>query len=230
LRQPRTLAGEAAQQLVELAFAHVTRDAGKRLGKACVRLRARPAEHRLARIAHQLGGAALIEHLEMRGDVGFERKALQQRLTERMNGLDLHAAGRIEHARKEPARLAAAILARPSTGQRAQIVAKPLVIERYPLRKAAGDPVRHLGGGRLGEGEAEDAFRRRAVEHQAQYAIGQNLGLACAGAGGNPDGLLRVRRLKLDVAGLPDDVGHGRRHSPPSVSLTDHSLTRARCA
>ena len=61
---------------------------------------------------------------------------------------------------------------------------------RQPLLDAAG----HLGGGRLGEGEADDAFRVGAAEQQPEHPIGQHAGLAGAGIGGDPDRAARGPR------------------------------------
>ena len=46
----------------------------------------------------------LVEHLEARRHAGLERKALEQRLAEGMDGEDVDAARRVEHAREQAAR------------------------------------------------------------------------------------------------------------------------------
>ena len=57
--------------------------------------------------------------------------------------------------------------------------------------------LRHVGGGRLGEGEAEDLFRRDAVEQKIDHALRQHVGLAGAGIGGHP------RRNRPDLRPRP---------------------------
>ncbi len=58
-----------------------------------------------------------------------------------------------------------------------------VVVERDPVAERGEHPLRHVGGGGLGEGDAEDLFRRHAVEQQADHALHQHMGLARAGIG-----------------------------------------------
>ena len=57
--------------------------------------------------------------------------------------------------------------------------------------------LRHLGGGGLGEGQAEDARRIGAGEQQADDAARQDEGLARAGIGRDPGRARRVGCLRL---------------------------------
>ena len=59
---------------------------------------------------------------------------------------------------------------------------------RHPAGEALKTRLRHLGGGGLGVGEAEDALGRRAGEQQAQHAHGEHVRLAGAGVGRDPGG------------------------------------------
>ncbi len=62
------------------------------------------------RFRQQFAGGALVEHGEAGRDSRLERKAGQQRLAEAVDGLDLQAAGRVEHAgEKAPRRLLLAV-------------------------------------------------------------------------------------------------------------------------
>ena len=104
-----------------------------------------------------------------------------------------------------------------------------LVIKRHPVAERGEYPFRHVGGRRLGEGYAEDLFRRHAVEQQPDYALHQHMGLARAGIGRDEGGRCRIGRARLRGA---DGVGYraGRAYhcsmaNPPAA---DHSLMRAR--
>ena len=82
-------------------------------------------------------------------------------------------------------------------GQHLERSGERVVVGHSPAREIARDPERHLGGGRAGEGEAEDALGRRAPQQQPQHAVRQHLGLARAGRGTDPDRGRRVRRPVL---------------------------------
>jgi len=190
----------------------------------------RAIDDRFAGLDQQLGGAALIQDVEVRGDAGLERKALQQRLAEGVDGLDLHAAGRVEHAGKEPARRAPAILARRRVRQREQALVKLAVRHRRPPLQLRGDAVGHFRGRGLGEGQAEDARRRRSAQQQAEDAVRQHGRLAGAGGGIDPHRRLRIGGAALGRAGLLDDGGDRPAHSASPGPPADHSFTRARWA
>ena len=61
-------------------------------------------------------------------------------------------------------------------------------------RQRVEHALRHLGGGRLGVGERQDALGRRAGQQQAQHAHGQHVRLAGAGVGADPGRGARDRR------------------------------------
>ncbi len=71
------------------------------LGRAC--------ERRVEGGAPHQGLLALVEHGEMRRDLRFERKALQQPLAEAVDGVDLEAAFGFERAREQAPRKAQAL-------------------------------------------------------------------------------------------------------------------------
>ena len=62
--------------------------------------------------------------------------------------------------------------------KRLQFPRQRRVVQRDPPAEGLLETDRHLRGCGLGEGEALDALGRRAGQHQAQQAIGQQLGLA----------------------------------------------------
>ncbi len=66
----------------------------ERLGEGIVVAGA--AEHPVAGDLAEFGGAALVDHGEMRCQAGFEREAAQQRFAERMDGADAQAFGRLD--------------------------------------------------------------------------------------------------------------------------------------
>ena len=82
--------------------------------------------------------------------------------------------------------------------------------------------VRHVGGGGLRVGEAEDLLGRGAAQQQPDHALRQHMRLARARIGGDPGGRRRVGRGALNV----EDVGgntHSRTSSssPPARPLVD---------
>ena len=75
--------------------------------------RRRPARDRAPPPAHRSNSSAALRSSSTSKcgrDAGLEREALQQRLAEGVDGLDLHAAGRIQHAGEEAPRRAPAHL------------------------------------------------------------------------------------------------------------------------
>ena len=98
------------------------------------------------------------------------------------------------------------------------------------LRQRAEHAVRHVGGGRLGEGDAEDFRRIDAAQQQPDDALRQHMGLAGAGIGGDPGRHVGIGGLDLTRLTSGRDDARGA-HSPPPSSpppVSDHSLTRAR--
>ena len=132
------------------------------------------------------------------GHPGLERKAAQQRLAEGVDRRDLDAARRVEHPREE---LPGVAMYRPRAGcgrsaLTSSCASAPVGIVVQLARRCV-EPVGHLGRGGAGEGQAENARRVGAVEHQRQQPVGQHLGLAGARRGRDPDRGGRVERLAL---------------------------------
>jgi hypothetical protein len=102
-----------------------------------------------------------------------------------------------------------------------------LVRHHRPLAQPAEQPALHLGGGRLGVGDAEHLFRIDPGQQQARHPVDQRLGLAGPGVGGDEgrDCWIGRRALRIAVFGEGED---GQGHSPSSSPLVDHSDTRAR--
>ncbi len=74
------------EQLGEAECAGLTRDEIER--RLANRRSAKLRDGLVARLDHQRSGLALVDHLEMRGDVGLEREQLQQPLAEGVQGLN----------------------------------------------------------------------------------------------------------------------------------------------
>ncbi len=169
----------------------------------------------------------------MGGDIGLERKQLKQPLAEGVKGLDLEAARRLDRAGEQL----------PGEGERRRpgpagpgfddSLSQRLVVEARPPGELLEDAARHIGGGGLGEGKAEDLRRLRPGEQQPQHALRQNVRLAAAGVGGNPG---RGGRIGGERLMPPQQIGDfeppPHQASPAGVSpappASDHSLTRAR--
>ena len=123
------------------------------------------------------------------------------------------------------ARLPVSIRWTPMSASAASSAASSSAIQ---LRKPVEHARRHVGGGRLGEGDAQDARRidpaGRAVEHQPDDALREHMGLARAGIGGDEHRARRVGGIRLPAPHRLGDLAdaHGSTTSRPPES--DHSL------
>ncbi len=197
-----------------------------------VRRRGGFKQHRHPGAFQHLALCALLQHGEMRRHVAFERELLQDAGTERMNGLHLEPAGRLERRRKQaPGALAFGGVDIRNADLPHSLI-KRIIVERDPTFQLIVNARRHVGGRRLGECDAEDFRRidacRGAVQHEPDDALRQHMGLARAGIGRNEHGRRRVGGFGLPVAHrIRNDAGgaHSSSSSPPNC---DHSLTRAR--
>ncbi len=141
-------------------------------------------QHVLARLGQRVVGVAVVDQLEMRGDRGLQREAAQQRLAEGVDGADPHAAGQVQHLGEQgPGGMAGGFGGLDV--QPGQFGGQPVGRHGDPAAERALQAQRHLRGGGLGEGQALDAFRGGAGQHQAQQPVGQQLGLARPGRGGD---------------------------------------------
>ena len=73
--------------------------------------------------------------------------------------------------------------------------------------------VRHVGGGGLGEGDAEDFRRIDAAQQQVDHALRQHIGLAGAGIGGDEGRDVRDRRPRPARGARRAGMVRGRGHS-----------------
>ena len=216
--EPRQLADESLRRQQGGRGLERRRDIGRRR-----------REHGLARLVQREAGIGVLEQAEMRGERGLEREAAEQGLAEGVDGADPHAARQVEHAGEQGARIASLVSGVGSTWSSREPGVEIRVVERHPFAEPALQPHRHLRGGGLGEGEALDALGRRAGEHEAEQAIGQELRLPRPRGGGDEGGDLGVggaallgfgARARAAQRGAGDVV-----HAPsPAAS---HSATRA---
>ncbi len=178
---------------------------------------------------HHLGLVTVVENRKTRRHVGLERKLLQQPRAERVNGLHLQAARRFQRACKQFARGLAQACGRMRDADVPDRGIEACIVQRDPVAERREHPLRHVGGGGLGEGDAEDFLRRHAGKQQADHALHQHMGLAGAGIGRHEGRSCGVRRALLRVAHRAGNWTRRLHHSSsPRPPAADHSLMRAR--
>ena len=217
------------EKIVERKGAGLARDQVERAH--ALRRGAERRQRRIARLGEQPLRFAFVDDLEMRRDVGLERKEPQQSLGEGVQRLDLESARRLDGAREQlpgkgeilrPRRRRAAVDDRFRQG---------VVVEARPLGELAENALRHIGGRRLGVSEAQDLRRRRAIDEEPQDPLRQDVSLAAAGVGRHPSRGSRVRGPGLPLPQRLRDrqaPAHGESPDSASPSAVAHSLTRAR--
>ena len=176
----------------------------------------------------------LVENAEAGGDIGLERKMMQQSRTEGVNGLHLQSARRLQCHGEQPPRERAPRRVRLDARNLLNGCVELDIVERGPAAQLVKDAVRHVCGGGLGKRDAEDLCRVDAVEQQTDHAQRENMGLAGSGIGRHPRRGRGIRCLDLQapqVAG--NDAANSLRRAHHSLSAssgpaTDHSFTRAR--
>ena len=75
------------------------------------------------------------------------------------------------------------------------------IVERGPCGERVEHALGHIGGGGLGEGDAEDFLRLDALEQEIDHALRQHMGLARAGIGGDPRRYFRIGHRALQLRG-----------------------------
>ena len=197
--QPSTGAADLAHQVGQPALARQNRQGIEVGGQHLVAALHDMGEHPLARAVQQFVAPAVLDQREMRCNPGLQREAAEQGLAETVDRGDLQATGSIQHQGEEVTRAGMLLRRGGPAHQRGEIGLQGIVVECQPDRQLLAHADRHFGRGRLGEGQAQDAFGRRTAEQQAQYPVGQHLGLSGAGRGRDPDCPLRVRHALLAV-------------------------------
>ena len=152
---PRPRVDQIADQLAEHGFrgAIVDHRQGRRQWRVGGGGGARAGKYLGAGRRRQLGRAERVKHLKLRRDPGLQRKAPQHRLAEPVDGLDFHPAGHVQDPREQTARTQQFVLVGlPAKQLRQSVVQRRLVGDR-PFGQTSGDPHRHFGRRRLGEGQ-----------------------------------------------------------------------------
>ena len=190
----------------------------------------RIGHHIGCRLRQHLVGLALVEHGEARRHVGLERHEVQQPLAEGVDGVDLQSARRLHRAGEERARELHLGTRRLRAFEFRQFLDEAVLVERHPAPQALEHADRHVGGGGLGEGEAQDPAGQGAREQQAHDAVGEHLGFSRARIGRHPGRGARVGGAALRILGVvrDDEIRAHSDPSPPPALASDHSFTRAR--
>ncbi len=223
-----TLLDELAERILVGHVASMRQDDRQRLSERTLGMVRRPSQDPAARLDHQGCRIALREHVEMAGDIGFEGKLMEEAFAERVDRLDLEAAGSLEGPCKQAPRRGEAIAGRARLAEVGKFLAQGGIGQLRPLTKRRKHALGHLSGCRLGEGQAEDTAWIGAGEQEAHDPPRQHEGLAGAGIGRHPGGGARVRCIGDGFPGrLVDRQGRFAGHEPFPAS-TSHSRTRAR--
>ena len=173
------------------------------------------------RRAQQIRSTARIENLEMGRHPGLQREALEERLTEAVDGHDRQARGQIEHVGEQRARaLPLARTRRPAEQGLQLLLQLALRRGREPAQVLLHAP-HHLGRRGLREGQAQQLARVAARKKQAEHPVREHPGLPGAGRCGDPDRAGRVGGAPLGRRGRLPAKGARRAH-------TVHSPRRAR--
>ena len=163
----------------------------------------------------QLHGGGLVQHGETRRHIGLEGELVQQPGAEGVDGLHLQAARRLQRRGEQPPRARAEFGVGLLLGAQPDAGVERGVIERGPFRQRREHAVRHIGGGRLSEGDAEDLGRVAAAQQQVDHALGQHMRLARAGIGRDEGGMVGAGGLDLYAAHRVGD-GAGGAHGAAS--------------
>jgi hypothetical protein len=176
----------------------------------------------------------LVEHLEVDRNIRLEWKLMQQPCAEGVNGLNLEAARRLNRSGEQAPRQRALPRGRLESGGLRDALVESGIVERGPLRQRLEHAVCHVGGGRLGIGDAQDLGRVDALQQQVDDALREHPGFAGPRIGGHEDRSIRIGGAGLRCAQCGWNVRQRVHDCPPGISYSlsppeaAHSLTRAR--
>ena len=152
---------------------------------------------------HHLVLVAVVEHGEARRHIGLERKLLQQPRAQRVDGLHLQPARRLQRAGEQFARRFAQACARDcgmpasriaaSSASSSSVTQWPSVVNTRSAMLAAAALVKVMQ--RIFSGA-------HVVEQQPDHPLHQHMRLARAGIGRNERGRRRIGRARLRVANV----------------------------
>ena len=190
-------------------------------------------QHVERQLLEKLGVLGVVEHVEARGDIGLERELMQQLGAESVDGVHLQPARGVERAREQAPRQRAP----RGVGLEARALANGFVeagiVERGPFGERVEHALGHVGGGGLGESDAEDFFRLDAVEQKVDHALRPARG-SCPSrhwrrpTPTRPDWRRRAAARARNSGMTPGGLIRRLRTSSAAPPVLDHSLTRAR--
>ena len=153
------------------------------------RHRIRRRQHVISRPAKQRFLHSTIQQLEMAGNVGFQREAVQHLFTKAVNGLDLQPARRVERRSEQGPCLVDQFtldLAGHDIADLGDLFPQRRIIEQRPLGEPLENPVFHLRCRCLCVGQAQDGTGLGARQQQPDHPGRQHMGLAGSCIGRNP--------------------------------------------
>ena len=192
-----TLADGFADHLLERAVGGDRNSRCERASESGIRGQGRIEQHAEAALAQELGFRRLVEHAEPRGDRRLEWKLMQQPRAEGVDGLHLEPAGGLQRQCEQPPGSRPLRRVGTEVGHSPDRCIERLIVECGPAPQLVEHAVRHIGGGGLGECDAENFIGLDAVEQEPDHALRQNVGLARSGIGCDPGGHRRIRRFDL---------------------------------
>ena len=229
-----TLGDDLLEQAIEAEFAAKAQGLAECGGQLGARLQAgrggrRARDQPPPCLAQHQPALAIVEHVEMGRNIRLQRELVEDRLAKGMDRLDFQPARRFQRLGEELAGLGQPLGRGRTLFERLQLLGKRVLARDGPGPEALEDTICHLRGRRLGEGKAENLGRIGAGEEQANHPLGQDMGLAGAGIGGDEDRPRRIGRKALLFLGPLAD-GECAHSSPPSSSppVITHSRARDR--
>ena len=93
------------------------------------------------------------------------------------------------------------------------------IVERGPFGERVEHALGHVGGGGLGEGDAEDFFRLDALEQEIDHPLCQYMGLARTGVGSDPGRYVRIGDRALQLPDLRGNEAPAFSFATPGVVL-----------
>ena len=142
-----------SDQSIERRFARVSRDGRQGVAQVAVFVKS-VIQRLLARVGQQRSALDIVDDAKTRGNVGLERKEMQNPFAEGVDRLDLQSAGRLHSAREKSAREIALRGVEPPSRSLFDGVVERVVAEQRPFGENVENSRGHIGGGGLGVSEA----------------------------------------------------------------------------
>ena len=138
------------------------------LSEAALSARERP----VARLEHEEASLVLVDDLEMRRDIGLERKKPEQSLGEGMQRLNLEPARRLDRAGEQLPREGELRRARRGRAAFDDRLREGGVRKARPSGELGEDTLGHIGRRGFCVGQAQDLRRRRSLEEEPHHPLG----------------------------------------------------------